>query len=158
MGFEKFNRTCNCFQSRTVFSQHWWALLYCIPHVLISQGLYLWTNLQDKERHLGIRLETSNICEYNQERATSPSLYEELEPNQDNLDIHRKQLQDIGSMYVSKSIVHRTSNTSPGAVTGSEVVVGCFKVKFHGANQAPWSKTLFWLHGLQHGHWGLLRL
>ena len=96
-----------------------------------------------KKVTLGIRLETSNICEYNQERATSPSLYEELEPNQDNLDIQRKQLQDIGSMYVSKSIVHRTSNTSPGAVTGSEVVVGCFKVKFHGANQAPWSKTLF---------------
>ena len=30
-------------------------------------------------------------------------------------------------MYVSKSIVHRTSNTSPGAVTGSEVVVGCLR-------------------------------
>jgi hypothetical protein len=33
-------------------------------------------------------------------------------------------------MYVSKSIVHRTSNTSPGAVTGSEVVVGCLRSSF----------------------------
>lgn len=26
------------------------------------------------------------------------------------------------------------------------------RVKYHGVNQTPWSKTLFWLHGRRHAH------
>ena len=151
MGFRKFNRTCNRFQSRTVFSQHWWALLYCIPHVLIPQGLYLWTNLQHKERNVDIRLKTSNICEYNQERATPPSLQEEPEPNKTTWRYTGSNYRTLDPfMCLNEQYIRPPTHLQEQFQVLKWLWM--FKVRFHGANQTPWSKTLFWLHGLGHGH------